>query len=107
MINLNANAKISFFMDTNFPYHDFHGEEQPIENSPINHEECSDDRPLKKDFMSIIEDVNIDENNHLIFSYSNGTTQDAGEISISRVATTCLYTPEGDECVFGIGGATV
>ena len=54
-----------------------------------------------------IEDVNIDENNHLIFSYSNGTTQDAGEISISRVATTCLYTPEGDECVFGIGGATV
>lgn len=60
MINLNANAKISFFMDTNFPYHDFHGEEQPIENSPINHEECSDDRPLKKDYMSIIEDVNIE-----------------------------------------------
>lgn len=47
-------------MDLNFSYTDFPKEEQPIENSPINHDECSDDRPLKKDFMSIIEDVNIE-----------------------------------------------
>ncbi len=51
-----------------------------------------------------IEGITVDDDNHLIFSYSNGTTQDAGEITISKVATTCLYTPDGDTCIFGTGG---
>lgn len=50
-----------------------------------------------------IDNVSVTDDNHLIFSYSNGTTQDAGEITIGRIPTTSLYTPEGDTCIFGTG----
>ena len=53
----------------------------------------------------IIENIPLDDNNHMIISYSNGTTQDAGEVTISRVPTTSLYVPEGDSFVLDAGDA--
>ena len=53
----------------------------------------------------IIENITLDDNNHMIISYSNGTTQDAGEVTISRVPTTSLYVPEGDSFVLDAGDA--
>lgn len=53
----------------------------------------------------VIENIILDDNNHMIISYSNGTTQDAGEATISRVSTTSLYVPEGDSFILDAGNA--
>ena len=53
----------------------------------------------------VIENITFDDNNHMIISYSNGTTQDAGEATISRVSTTSLYVPEGDSFILDAGDA--
>lgn len=53
----------------------------------------------------VIENITFDDNNHMIISYSNGTTQDAGEATISRVSTTSLYVPEGDSFILDAGNA--
>lgn len=53
----------------------------------------------------IIENISINDDNHMIIYYSNGTSQDAGEISIKKVPTTSLYVPEGDTFVLDAGDA--
>lgn len=53
----------------------------------------------------VIENITFDDNNHMIISYSNGTTQDVGEVTISHVPTTSLYVPEGDSLVLDAGNA--
>ena len=53
----------------------------------------------------VIENITLDDNNHMIISYSNGTTQDAGEITFSRIPTTSLYVPEGDSFILDAGDA--
>lgn len=53
----------------------------------------------------VIENIILDDNNHMIISYSNGTTQDAGEITFSRIPTTSLYVPEGDSFILDAGNA--
>ena len=53
----------------------------------------------------VIENITFDDNNHMIISYSNGTTQDVGEITISHVPTTSLYVPEGDSLILDAGNA--
>lgn len=53
----------------------------------------------------VIENITLDDNNHMIISYSNGTTQDAGEITFSRIPTTSLYVPEGDSLILDAGNA--
>lgn len=53
----------------------------------------------------VIENIILDDNNHMIISYSNGTTQDAGEITFSRIPTTSLYVPEGDSFILDAGDA--
>ena len=53
----------------------------------------------------VIENITLDDNNHMIISYSDGTTQDAGEITFSRIPTTSLYVPEGDSFILDAGDA--
>ncbi len=53
----------------------------------------------------VIENITFDDNNHMIISYSNGTTQDVGEVTISHVPTTSLYVPEGDSLILDAGNA--
>ena len=53
----------------------------------------------------VIENIILDDNNHMIISYSNGSTQDVGEITFSRVPTTSLYVPEGDSFILDAGDA--
>lgn len=39
-----------------------------------------------------ISTVNVDDNNHLIITFSNGTVQDAGEIKVTEVGETTVVS---------------
>lgn len=40
-----------------------------------------------------VQSVEVNNNNHLIITYTDGSVADAGEITIEKVASTKLYTP--------------
>lgn len=39
-----------------------------------------------------VSSITVNENNHLIVTYSNGTVQDAGEIKVSEIGETTVVS---------------